>query len=137
MDAGAVQRVRAFNRTVAERIGALTDGFLGRGRPMGESRTLWEIGLDGTEVRQLRARYRIVLGVAARFLALWHLVAHDRTVVSSLDENSFRRDAEKSEADWRGTRDVSVTRTHSKTPSTATATRNCATARAFGLKVVK
>src|SRR5690348_1031948 len=30
-----------------------------------------------------------------------------RTVVSSRDENSFWRDAEKSEADWRGTRDVS------------------------------
>jgi ribosomal protein S18 acetylase RimI-like enzyme len=55
MDAAAVQQVRAFNRTIAERIGALTDGFLGRGRPMGESRTLWEIGLGGTEIRDLRA----------------------------------------------------------------------------------
>ena len=33
-----VERVRAFNRLVAERVGALRNGFLGRGRPMGESR---------------------------------------------------------------------------------------------------
>lgn len=68
MDAGAVQRVRAFNRTVAERIGALTDGFLGRGRPMGESRTLWEIGFDGTEVRELRARLGLDSGYTSRVL---------------------------------------------------------------------
>jgi len=68
MDAAAVQRVRAFNRTVAERIGALTDGFLGRGRPMGESRTLWEIGLDGTEVRALRARLGLDSGYTSRVL---------------------------------------------------------------------
>jgi len=68
MDAGAVQQVRAFNRTVAERIGALTDGFLGRRRPMGESRTLWEIGLDGTEVRELRARLGLDSGYMSRVL---------------------------------------------------------------------
>ena len=33
-----LERVRAFNRLFAERIGALSNGFLGRGRPMGESR---------------------------------------------------------------------------------------------------
>jgi DNA-binding MarR family transcriptional regulator/GNAT superfamily N-acetyltransferase len=68
MDTGAVQQVRAFNRTVAERIGALTDGFLGRKRPMGESRTLWEIGLDGTEVRELRARLGLDSGYMSRVL---------------------------------------------------------------------
>jgi DNA-binding MarR family transcriptional regulator/ribosomal protein S18 acetylase RimI-like enzyme len=68
MDTGAVQQVRAFNRTVAERIGALTDGFLGRRRPMGESRTLWEIGLDGTEVRELRARLGLDSGYMSRVL---------------------------------------------------------------------
>lgn len=68
MDRAAVQRVRAFNRTVAERIGALSDGFLGRARPMGESRTLWEIGLDGTEVRELRARLDLDSGYTSRVL---------------------------------------------------------------------
>jgi len=64
----AVTQVRAFNRTVAERIGALTDGFLGRSRPMGESRTLWEIGLGGAEVRELRARLGLDSGYMSRVL---------------------------------------------------------------------
>jgi DNA-binding MarR family transcriptional regulator/GNAT superfamily N-acetyltransferase len=68
MQRGAIRQVRAFNRTVAERIGALTDEFLGRGRPMGESRTLWEIGPDGAEVRELRARLGLDSGYASRVL---------------------------------------------------------------------
>jgi DNA-binding MarR family transcriptional regulator/GNAT superfamily N-acetyltransferase len=60
--------IRAFNRTVAERIGALSDGFLGRGRPMGESRTLWEIGPGGVEVRELRARLALDSGYTSRVL---------------------------------------------------------------------
>jgi DNA-binding MarR family transcriptional regulator/GNAT superfamily N-acetyltransferase len=53
---------------VAERIGALSDEFLGRGRPMGESRTLWEIGREGTDVRELRARLGLDSGYASRVL---------------------------------------------------------------------
>jgi DNA-binding MarR family transcriptional regulator/GNAT superfamily N-acetyltransferase len=68
MDTTAVQQVRCFNRTVAERIDALTDRFLGRGRPMGESRALWEIGPDGLEVRALRARLGLDSGYASRLL---------------------------------------------------------------------
>ena len=68
MDTLALQRVRSFNRTVAERIGALDDHFLGRGRPMGESRTLWEIGPEGTEVRALRARLALDSGYTSRVL---------------------------------------------------------------------
>jgi DNA-binding MarR family transcriptional regulator/GNAT superfamily N-acetyltransferase len=64
----AVAAVRSFNRTVADRIGALTDQFLGRGRPMGESRALWEIGLEGTEVRSLRTRLGLDSGYASRVL---------------------------------------------------------------------
>lgn len=64
----AVHQVRLFNRTVAERIGALTDSFLGRDRPMGESRALWEIGSDGIEVRRLRARLGLDSGYASRVL---------------------------------------------------------------------
>ena len=68
MDAPSIQQVRAFNRTVADRIGALGDRFLGRARPMGESRTLWEIGPDGTEVRALRARLGLDSGYTSRVL---------------------------------------------------------------------
>src|SRR5258708_30293322 len=68
MDRAAVTQVRTFNRTVAERIGALTDEFLGRHRAMGSSRTLWEIGPDGVEVRTLRARLGLDSGYASRVL---------------------------------------------------------------------
>jgi DNA-binding MarR family transcriptional regulator/GNAT superfamily N-acetyltransferase len=68
MDRRAVQQIRGFNRTVAQRIGALTDSFLGRGRPMGESRTLWEIGPGGTEVRRLRERLGLDSGYMSRVL---------------------------------------------------------------------
>ncbi len=64
----AVAQVRAFNRTVAQRIGALTDSFLARGRPMAESRILWEIGPDGAEVRALRARLGLDSGYLSRVL---------------------------------------------------------------------
>lgn len=53
---------------VAERIGALADRFLGRARPMGECRTLWEIGPQGAEVRELRARLSLDSGYLSRVL---------------------------------------------------------------------
>ena len=68
MDAHSIGQVRSFNRTVAERIGALQDRFLGRGRPMGESRTLWEIGPEGAEIRELRARLALDSGYTSRVL---------------------------------------------------------------------
>ena len=42
-----VDQVRRFNRTVTERVGALNDRFLGRDRPLGAARLLWEIGPGG------------------------------------------------------------------------------------------
>lgn len=68
MDVAAVERVRVFNRTVAERIGAVTDAFLGRGRPLGESRTLWEIGPARVEIRELRERLGLDSGYMSRVL---------------------------------------------------------------------
>ncbi|MCA9826657.1 MAG: hypothetical protein KC479_14795, partial [Dehalococcoidia bacterium] len=52
----AIRQVRSFNRLVTERIGALEEGYLARGRPLGASRLLWEIGDEGADVRELRAR---------------------------------------------------------------------------------
>jgi DNA-binding MarR family transcriptional regulator/GNAT superfamily N-acetyltransferase len=51
-----IERVRSFNRTVTERIGALNDQFLGRDRPLGEARLLREIGTAGADIRDLRMR---------------------------------------------------------------------------------
>jgi DNA-binding MarR family transcriptional regulator len=63
-----VDQVRRFNRTLTERVGALDDRFLGRDRPLGEARVLWEIGLDGCEVRQLRSRLGLDSGYLSRLL---------------------------------------------------------------------
>jgi DNA-binding MarR family transcriptional regulator/N-acetylglutamate synthase-like GNAT family acetyltransferase len=63
-----VDQVRRFNRVVTERVGALNDRFLGRARPLGEARLLWEIGLDGCEVRLLRSRLGLDSGYLSRLL---------------------------------------------------------------------
>jgi DNA-binding MarR family transcriptional regulator len=64
-----VAQVRRFNRTVAQRIGALDDDdYLARGRPLGECRMLWEIGDEGCDVRSLRSRLQLDSGYASRLL---------------------------------------------------------------------
>ena len=63
-----VSQVRRFNRTVTRRIGVLRDNFLGRNRPLGESRLLFEIGPGGGEVRELRARLGLDSGYVSRLL---------------------------------------------------------------------
>jgi DNA-binding MarR family transcriptional regulator/GNAT superfamily N-acetyltransferase len=68
MDAGMVGQVRSFNRAVTQRVGALSDAFLGRGRPLGQARLLWEIGPDGSDVRALRSRLDLDSGYLSRLL---------------------------------------------------------------------
>src|SRR3954464_11893947 len=68
MEQYMVRDVRRFNRTVTTRVGALNDRFLGRGRPLGEARVLWEIGVEGCEVRSLRSRLGLDSGHASRLL---------------------------------------------------------------------
>ncbi|MEU8357298.1 bifunctional helix-turn-helix transcriptional regulator/GNAT family N-acetyltransferase [Nonomuraea sp. NPDC048882] len=68
MDDTAIGRVRRFQRTVTQRIGALNDGFLARGRALGQARVLWEIGAEGSEIRALRARLELDSGYMSRLL---------------------------------------------------------------------
>ena len=68
MDPVATAHVRRFNRTVSQRIGALSDGYLARGRSLGASRVLWEIGEDGADVKSLRARLDLDSGYLSRLL---------------------------------------------------------------------
>ena len=63
-----IEQVRRFNRTVTQRIGALDDAFLSRGRPLGQARLLWEIGPDGSDLRRLRARLGLDSGYLSRLL---------------------------------------------------------------------
>jgi DNA-binding MarR family transcriptional regulator/N-acetylglutamate synthase-like GNAT family acetyltransferase len=69
MPADAIARVRSFNRLVTQRIGALDDHFLGRDRPLGESRVLYEIGPDGADLRDLRRRLGLDSGYVSRLIA--------------------------------------------------------------------
>jgi DNA-binding MarR family transcriptional regulator/GNAT superfamily N-acetyltransferase len=64
----AVDQVRSFNRLVTQRVGALNDHYLARDRPLGEARVLWEIGREGCDVRQLRARLGLDSGYLSRLL---------------------------------------------------------------------
>src|ERR1700748_3288100 len=63
-----IDQVRRFNRAVTQRAGALDDEFLARGRPRGQGRGLWEIGPDGGDVRELRARLDLDSGYLSRLL---------------------------------------------------------------------
>lgn len=63
-----IQQIRRFNRLITRRIGVLDDNFLGRNRPLGESRLLFEIGADGKEVRALRSELGLDSGYLSRLL---------------------------------------------------------------------
>ena len=60
--------LRAFNRSYTQRIGVLVDDFLGRDRPLAESRLLFEIGPDGGAVTSLRDRLGLDSGYTSRLL---------------------------------------------------------------------
>jgi DNA-binding MarR family transcriptional regulator/GNAT superfamily N-acetyltransferase len=64
----AVEQVRSFNRAVTETIGVLNDRYMGRDRPLGEARVLWEIGADGSDVAKLRTRLGLDSGYLSRLL---------------------------------------------------------------------
>jgi DNA-binding MarR family transcriptional regulator/GNAT superfamily N-acetyltransferase len=63
-----IVRVRRFHRLVTQRAGALDDHFLGRDRPLGESRVLFEIGSRGADLRDLRSRLGLDSGYLSRLV---------------------------------------------------------------------
>jgi DNA-binding MarR family transcriptional regulator len=63
-----IDRIRAFNRTVTRRLGVLNERYLGRNRPLVESRLLFEIGTGGASVRELRTRLGLDSGFSSRLL---------------------------------------------------------------------
>ena len=64
----ATTQVRAFNRVVTRRIGALQAEYLSRGRPLGASRALWEIAAGHDDLRALRARMDLDAGYLTRLV---------------------------------------------------------------------
>jgi DNA-binding MarR family transcriptional regulator/GNAT superfamily N-acetyltransferase len=66
-----IAQVRRFNRLVTQRVGALDDHFLGRDRPLGASRLLYEIGeRGGADLRELRRRLGLDAGYVSRLIQL-------------------------------------------------------------------
>src|SRR4051812_1356905 len=65
---GHIAGIRAFNRTVTQRLGVLNEKYLGRDRPYVESRLLFEIGANGATVRELRERLGLDSGFLSRVL---------------------------------------------------------------------
>jgi DNA-binding MarR family transcriptional regulator len=68
MDSTEIQQVRRFNRLVTRRVGALDQSYLSRGRPLGEARLLFEIGLAGADARSLRGALDLDSGYLSRLL---------------------------------------------------------------------
>ncbi len=68
MDARQVQQVRRFNRVVTQRVGALENSYLRRGRPLGEARLIFETGVQGADVSALRTRLGLDSGYLSRLL---------------------------------------------------------------------
>ena len=68
MLADQIRQVRSFNRTVTQRVGALGASFLDRGRPLGEARLIYEIGVGGADVKELRERLALDSGYLSRLL---------------------------------------------------------------------
>lgn len=60
--------IRQFNRTVTRLLGVLNEKYLGRDRPLVQSRLLYEIGVNGASVRRLRERLGLDSGYTSRLL---------------------------------------------------------------------
>jgi GNAT superfamily N-acetyltransferase/DNA-binding MarR family transcriptional regulator len=103
MDAIAIDRIRSFNRTIVEGIGALEDRFLGRGRPMSEARVLWEIGAAGADLPALRGRLGLETTCLDRILR-----SLERQRLVRISSGGAPRGRQSNACD--GTRRVSLTR---------------------------
>lgn len=63
-----IDEVRRFNRRLTQRVGALEEGYLSRGRPLNEARLIFEIGAAGVDARALRGRLGLNSGYFSRLL---------------------------------------------------------------------
>lgn len=69
MDKDQIEQVRRFNRLVTRQIGALSDDYLSRGRPLGEARLIFEVGAaGGMDLGRLRAKLGLDSGYMSRLL---------------------------------------------------------------------
>lgn len=80
-----IETFRQFQRVVTSEVGVLQDDFLGRGRPYGASRVLWEMGDEPIEVAALRERLGLDPGYASRLLGVLEAEGLIRTMTSPDD----------------------------------------------------
>src|SRR5919107_5820710 len=66
-DAQEIALVRSFNRLVTRQVGVVGDRYIGR-RPLGEARVVFEIGMEGATVRDVRARLGLDSGYLSRMI---------------------------------------------------------------------
>lgn len=88
MDHSFIEQVRSFNRAVTLRTGALNDSYLGRGRPLGQARVLFEIGPEGSDLSSLRERLGLDSGYTSRLL---RALEADGLVIMQPDDKDGRR----------------------------------------------
>ena len=88
MDRSFLEQVRSFNRAVTLRTGALNESYLGRGRPLGQARLLFEIGPVGSDIRSLRERLGLDSGYVSRLLKS---LENEGLVAVESDSNDRRR----------------------------------------------
>jgi DNA-binding MarR family transcriptional regulator/GNAT superfamily N-acetyltransferase len=69
MNRAEIDTIRSFNRAVTLRAGVLDESYLGRGRPLGQARLLFEIGPEGSDLKSLRERLRLDSGYLSRLVA--------------------------------------------------------------------
>ncbi len=86
-----IERIRAFNRTVTRRLGVLNERYLGRNRPLVESRLLFEIGSQGASIRELRTRLGLDSGFSSRLLRVSRAqeTDEDRTLTARTAESGL------------------------------------------------
>jgi DNA-binding MarR family transcriptional regulator/N-acetylglutamate synthase-like GNAT family acetyltransferase len=87
MSHNQIDVIRRFNRAITQRIGALDDAYLSRGRSLGLSRLLWEIGPAGCELRLLRDRLGLDSGYFSRQL---RRLEADGLVITDSDDGNDR-----------------------------------------------
>jgi DNA-binding MarR family transcriptional regulator/predicted GNAT family acetyltransferase len=89
MNTGQIAQVRRFNRLITQRVGALEESYLRRGRPLGEARLIFETSVAGAEVRALRDRLGLDSGYLSRLLR--SLEAQGLVMVESESTDRRRR----------------------------------------------
>jgi DNA-binding MarR family transcriptional regulator/predicted N-acetyltransferase YhbS len=63
-----IDQIRRFNRLITLKAGALDASYLGRGRPLGQARLLFEIGPKGADLQALREKLGLDSGHMSRLL---------------------------------------------------------------------